>query len=74
MPTITRFVLDGNHIGVDHFKLYNMLDISSNINILSPFDIKGKGRTKILSPLEMHYVVYALPEHMQSLRRYFSKE
>ena len=64
MPTISPFGLDGNHMGDDCFKMLNLLEISSNIKILSPFDIKGKGRSKIFSPFEIHYAIHAPPEYM----------
>jgi len=67
MPTISPFGLDGNHIGVHYFKLYNLLDISRNTKILSPFDIKGKGWTTIFSSFQMDYDVHSPPEYMQSL-------
>jgi len=72
MPIISTFGLDGNHVAVDYFKLSNLLDISRNIKILSPFDIKGKARTNIFSPLvhvEMHYTVHGPPQHMYSLQK-----
>jgi len=58
MPTISPFGLDGNN----------------NTKSLSPFDIKGKGWTNIFSSFDIHYAVHAPPKHIQSLKKYFSKE
>ena len=74
MPTISPFGLDGNHVGVDYYKLQKLLEISSNTKILFPFDIKGKGKTRIISPFDIHYIAHAPPEYMQSLQTYVSKE
>jgi len=69
MPTISPFGLDGNHDGVDCYTLWKLLDITYNTNtkILSPFDIKGRGQTNILSFFDIHYVVNAPPKYKQSL-------
>jgi len=66
MPTISPSGLDGNHMGDDFFKLLNLLEISSKTKILSPFDTKGKGKTNIFSPFEIHYVLHAPPKYMQT--------
>jgi len=63
-----------HYAGVDYCKLKKLLEITSNKKIHSPFEIKGKGRTKLFSHFDIHYAFHAPPKYMPILQRYVLKE